>query len=190
MEMRLPKLVWLESGEANTQRVARLGVPFTGGSQFKRDWRATLRSMGAWRAGTFHSLVAPKSSGTGGGRGVQWVRGRLGAAMEMRRPKLVWLESGAVNIQDTARLGFPYTADGQSCVVRGRLAGKQNPTLPLFSEIPNLIPPSDIFEVKIWRTHGFGRAIMFHEVRSTCALTEKGSRTSFPSICVWRPPCL
>ena len=24
------------------------------------------------------------------------------------------------------------------------------PTLPLFSEIPNLIPPSAIFEVKIW----------------------------------------
>jgi hypothetical protein len=41
------------------------------------------------------------------------------------------LEDGPAWTGGAAHWGLPYTINGQSCVVWGRLAGKQNPTLPL-----------------------------------------------------------
>ena len=69
--------------------------------------------------------------------------------MHWRRSNHRGLESGAACDQDVARWEQPYTEGAQSCVVQGRLAGMRNPTLPLFTYLPKLIPPSDIFEVKI-----------------------------------------
>jgi hypothetical protein len=44
--------------------------------------------------------------------------------MEMRLPKLVWLESGAAVDGGVAGWEQPFTADSQSCVVHGRLVAK------------------------------------------------------------------
>jgi hypothetical protein len=96
--------------------------------------------------------------------------------MDMARPRLGGSESSAVNTQDAARLGVPDTGGAQitrdwraalrgletwrvgsdhtrttakAAWVGGGLAGEQNPTIPLFTYLPNLTLPSDIFEVKI-----------------------------------------
>ena len=98
--------------------------------------------------------------------------------MERARPRLGGPESSEANTQDAARLGVPYTGGAQinqdwraalrkleawrvgsghtritakAAWFGGGMAGEQNPTIPLFAYLPNLIPTSDIFEVKIWR---------------------------------------
>ncbi len=85
--------------------------------------------MGALRAGSSHSLCAPKAVWFTGG---WWL-------------KAVWelLHS------------FPCFC-GSYCVTAPFLEAHLSnryptsyPTLPLFTYLPNLIPPSDIFEVKI-----------------------------------------
>ena len=79
---------------------------------------------------------------------MHWRRGRLGAAIHSHLSNHRGLESGVAWTGGVARWEQPCTEGAQSCVVRGRLAWKQDPTLPLFTYIPNLIRPSDIFEAK------------------------------------------
>jgi hypothetical protein len=78
--------------------------------------RVTRRRLETLQAGTVHSLGAVKPLGSGERRCGQWGRGRLGAAMEVARPRLGGPESGAANTQDTARLGVPYTGGTQITV--------------------------------------------------------------------------
>ena len=77
--------------------VAGWELPFTHTFHTTGDWRAALRSLEAWQAGSC----------------IHW-----------RRSNQLGLESGAACNQDVARWEQPYTADGQSCVVRGRLVSK------------------------------------------------------------------
>jgi hypothetical protein len=141
-----------------TRRSMRTGQAGSGhggvGFQSWCGWRATLRSMGAWRAGSSHGDGAAKARWTGEQRGKHTRHGALGCSIHWRRSNHRGLESGAAWTGGVARWELPYTNNGQSCVVRGRLAGMQKPTLPLFNYLPNLIPPADIFEVKIWSSHG------------------------------------
>ena len=67
MEVARPRLGGPESGEANTQDTARLGVPYTGGAQITVDWRAALRGLEAWRVGSSHTRTTAKAAWFGGG---------------------------------------------------------------------------------------------------------------------------
>ena len=80
-EVARPRLGGPESGAANTQDTARLGVPYTGGAQITVDWRRIWRWLEAWQAGRSHSLTPFKPLETGERRCVDWRRGALGAAM-------------------------------------------------------------------------------------------------------------
>ena len=104
------------------------------------------------QAGTVHALEALKSTGTGERLGDQW---------------------GAAGWEQ------PSTADDQSCVVRGRLAGMQNLTLPLFPVFRKLIRPSATFEVKKWGFYEFCSKLKFHVIQSICVLTDRGGPACF-----------
>jgi hypothetical protein len=67
MERTQPNLGGPESGEANTQDAARLGVPYTGGAQINQDWRAALRGLEAWRVGSGHTRTTAKAAWFGAG---------------------------------------------------------------------------------------------------------------------------
>ena len=150
-----------ESGAANTQETARLGVPCTGGFQLTVDWRRTWRALEAWQAGSCHSLTPFKPLETGERRCLQTGRGRLGAAIHCRRPKL--RGPGAVaeehNSLPTAhisshgahlfsrRTSLP-TAHNATTPVFLRSCVLLDPDTPLFTRLPNLICPAGIFEVK------------------------------------------
>ena len=155
--------------------VARLDLPYTGDAQSSMERRVTRRRLEARQAGTVHALEALKPTWTGGGHGVHWRRGGLGAAMEMTQPKLGGPESSAANTQDTARLGVPYTGGAQitgdwraalrsleawqagsghtrSTAKAAWFGGggwEAEPHPPPFYRLPKLILPSDIFGVKI-----------------------------------------
>jgi hypothetical protein len=94
--------------------------------------RAAPRSMGTRQAGSCHGDGAAKARWTGEQRGKHTRRGVLGWSIHWRRSNHRGLESGAACNQGVAHWEQPHTNNGQSCVVRGRLAGKQNPTLPFF----------------------------------------------------------
>ena len=109
------------------------------------------RTMAAWRAGSGHTLVAPKLHRSGERRGKHTRRGRLrlsihwwpsnhtgaenGVAFDgdwagweqpwrCGLPKLVRLESGVAHTQTVAGWEQPFTVRSQSCVVHGRMVAK------------------------------------------------------------------
>jgi hypothetical protein len=161
--------------------------------------------MGARRHGGRGSGPrAAASSGRGGPRG----RGALGLAIHWRLSRLDGAERDMAEAGDAAGWDCPCTGGAQNnqdwraawrSLEAWRVGSGQTRTTakaawfggggrdaephpPPFYRLPNLIRPPDIFEVKVWRAHAFGPAFMLHEVRSTCALTEKGSRTSFQGV--------
>jgi hypothetical protein len=97
--------------------------------------------MGAWQAGSRHSLCAPKAVWFTGG----WWR------------KAVWepLHSFPCFWEPLCSFTcFWESLCSCSCFWEAHLYNHYPtlyPTLPLFSVFWKLIPPSDIFEVKIWR---------------------------------------
>jgi hypothetical protein len=104
--------------------------PYTGGFQITVEWRGTWHTLKRWRAGSSHTLEAPKAVWFGGG--VAWLHLFLEAAVEL-------LISGS-------RAVTPLVFLGAHSFTRYRTS---YPTLPLFPVFRKLIPPSDIFEVKI-----------------------------------------
>jgi hypothetical protein len=108
----------------------------------RRGARQTHKTRRAW---VFHTLEALKSQWTGGRRCVDWRRGALGAAIHWWLSKLCGLGAlvaKSVSLPNAWRLLFL----GVHLFTRCRTL---YPTLPLFPVFRKLIPPSDIFEVKI-----------------------------------------
>jgi hypothetical protein len=127
----------LESDSAFNEDAAGWDCPCTGGCQTTGERRETRRSLEAWQAGRSHSLTPLKPQRTGEWRGKHTRHGALGCSIHWRRSNHRGLESGAAWTGGVARWEQPYTTDGQSCVVRGRLAGMQAPTLPLLTAYLN-----------------------------------------------------
>ncbi len=99
------------------------------------------------RAGSVHTLVGLKSHRSGEGLGVQWGLGRLGAAIHWGLSKLCGLGRWSRNL-------FRYQMRGFTCFWGAHSFTRcrtSYPTLPHFPVFRKLIPPSDIFEVKIWK---------------------------------------
>ena len=146
----LPNLGGLERDPAFNRDWAGWDYPYPGGLQITQERRVARRTMAARRAGSGHTLVASKLHRSGERRGDQYGRGRLGAAWRWRGQNSVeW--RAALRGLEAWRVGSGHArTTAKAAWFGGGGPGGVHPTLPLLTYIPNLIPPADIFEVKIW----------------------------------------
>ena len=80
MHWRLSNHTGAERDSAFDGGVAGWELPFTGGPQSTQERRAARRTMGAWQAGSSHSLPTPKAVWFTGG---WWLKHCMGAAAQL-----------------------------------------------------------------------------------------------------------